>query len=114
MKYGGIVGPLLNSLRKGSGPKPDILLGQEVKTTRNDIKAFVALDAEQNTHLVISPAPESDERFSTVQAAHFSNRDSGLGCRRAEGAEVSRHLLRDRRAGSAASAFRRVLRRFAD
>lgn len=71
MKYGGIVGPLLNSLRKGSGPKPDYLLGQEVKTTRSDIKAFVALDTEQNAHLVISPAPESDERFRRFRLRTF-------------------------------------------
>lgn len=71
MKYGGIVGPLFNSLRKGSGPKADRLLGQEVKTTRGDVKAFVAIDAEQNVHLVISPAPESDERFRRFRLRTF-------------------------------------------
>lgn len=71
MKYGGIVGPLFNSLRKGSGPKADRLLGQEVKTTRSDIRAFVAIDAEQNVHLVISPAPESDERFRRFRLRTF-------------------------------------------
>lgn len=63
MKYRGIVGPLLNSLRTGSGPKPNRLVGQEIKTARTDVTAFVALDEEQNVHLVVSPAPSSDERL---------------------------------------------------
>jgi hypothetical protein len=71
MKYGGVVGPLFSSLRRGSGPKPDRLLGQEVKTTRGDIRAFVALDAGQNAHLVINPAPVSDERFRRFRLRTF-------------------------------------------
>lgn len=63
MKYRGIVGPLLQSLREGAGPKPDRLVGQEIKTTRTDVSVFVALDTDQNAHLVVSPAPASDERF---------------------------------------------------
>ena len=47
MKYASILRPLLDSLSNGRGPRPDYLLGQEVKTTRRDIKAFVALDTEQ-------------------------------------------------------------------
>src|SRR4051812_25093783 len=63
MKYRGIVGPLFNSLRTGAAPRPDRLVGQEIKTARGDVSVFVALDGEQNAHLVISPAPGSDERF---------------------------------------------------
>jgi hypothetical protein len=63
MKYRGIVGPLLTSLRAGTGPKPNRLVGQEVKTSRDDVSVFVALDSDQNAHLVVSPAPASDERL---------------------------------------------------
>lgn len=63
MKYRGIVGPLLNSLRIGGAPRPNRLVGQEIKTSRSDVSVFVALDTDQDAHLVVSPAPESDERL---------------------------------------------------
>lgn len=71
MKYRGIVGPLLNSLRAGTGPRPDRLVGQEIKTSRVDVGVFVAIDADQNAHLVVSPAPASDERFRRFDMKMF-------------------------------------------
>jgi hypothetical protein len=71
MKYRGIVGPLLRSLREGAGPKPDRLVGQEIKTTRTDVSVFIALDTDQNAHLVVSPAPASDERFRRFELKTF-------------------------------------------
>jgi hypothetical protein len=71
MKYGSVVAPLFNSLRTGGAPQQERLLGQEVKTTRKDIRVFVALDAEQNSHLVISPSPASEERFRRFQLRTF-------------------------------------------
>src|SRR4051812_24726251 len=72
MSYRGIVGPLLNSLRAGAGPKANRLVGQEIKTARKDVTVFVALDAENNAHLVVSPAPASDERFRSFALKTFS------------------------------------------
>ena len=71
MKYRGIVGPLLNSLRTGAGPRPNRLVGQEIKTSRGDVSVFVALDTDQNAHLVVSPAPASDERLRRFELKTF-------------------------------------------
>lgn len=71
MKYRGIVGPLLNSLRTGAGPKPNRLVGQEIKTTRSDVSVFVALDTAQDAHLVVNPAPASDERLRRFELKTF-------------------------------------------
>ncbi len=71
MRYRGIVGPLLTSLRAGSGPKANRLMGQEVKTSRGDVSVFVAVDSEQNPHLVVSPAPVADERFRRFELKAF-------------------------------------------
>ncbi len=71
MKYRGIVGPLLTSLRSGSGPKANRLMGQEVKTSRGDVSVFVAVDADHNPHLVVSPAPVTDERFRRFELKTF-------------------------------------------
>jgi hypothetical protein len=71
MKYGSVVGPLLASLRAGTGPEANRLVGQEIKTARGDVQTFVALDADQNLHLVISPAPQSDERFRRFRLKTF-------------------------------------------
>ena len=78
MKYRGIVGPLLNSLRTGAGPKPNRLVGQEIKTSRGDVSVFVALDADQNAHLVVSPAPASDERFRRFELKTFRHHSQRL------------------------------------
>jgi hypothetical protein len=57
--FGDIIGSLVAKLRAGAEPGTHRLLGQEVKTRRSDVLAFVAVDKEQNLHLVIHPAPQS-------------------------------------------------------
>jgi hypothetical protein len=71
MKYRGIIGPLLTSLRAGTAPKASRLMGQEVKTQRGDVSVFVAVDSEQNPHLLVSPAPVTDERFRRFELKTF-------------------------------------------
>ena len=97
MKYRGIVGPLLNSLRGGAGRSRTACVGQEIKTSRGDVSVFVALDTEQNAHLVVSPAPASDERFRRFELKTFGITRQRLVGRRAHAAEVSRYPLRGQR-----------------
>lgn len=86
MKYRGIVGPLLNSLRAGAAPKPNRLVGQEIKTSRTDTTVFVALDSEQNAHLVVSPAPASDQRLRrfALKAFGITVSDWSVSARKAQ------------------------------
>jgi hypothetical protein len=86
MKYRGIVGPLLNSLRAGAGPKSNHLLGQEVKPSRGDVSVFVAVDSEQNAHLLVSPAPVTDDRLRRFALKTFgiTVNDWSVGARPSE------------------------------
>lgn len=64
ISFGGILQPLLESLAKN--PKRDgYLAGQDVVIpARKDLRAVIALDSNNDTHLLIAPAASDDARFS--------------------------------------------------
>lgn len=72
MTYSGILRPLLESLQRGSKPRTGTLAGQELKTKRSDVGAFLAVDETGNVHFLLNPAPISDSRFSRFRLKSFS------------------------------------------
>lgn len=72
MTYSGILRPLFDSLQRGVAPRAGSLVGQELKTKRPDVSAFLSLDETGNVHFLIRPAPLGDSRFARFRLKTFS------------------------------------------
>lgn len=67
ISFGGILGPLLESLERKQR-QSGRLVGQDVVISeREDIQAIIAVDADDDVHLLISPAHSEDARFSRLE-----------------------------------------------
>lgn len=106
MTYTRILRPLFDSLRLGAAPASDALVGQEIKTRRPDVGAFLSLDNKGTVHFLISPAPVSDSKFARFRLKTFSidlrrwivARSPArvyldVSCRTGEAAELARPFL---------------------
>ena len=65
MSFGGILQPLVELLTR-SPRESGKLAGQEVVVPRKDIQAIIALDGENDIHLLITPAPDDESRLSQL------------------------------------------------
>jgi hypothetical protein len=66
ISFGGILGPLVESLER-KPRQSGRLIGQDVVISDNEnVTAIIAVDADDNIHLLISPAQDDDNRFSQL------------------------------------------------
>ena len=66
ISFGGILGPLVESLERKQR-QPGRLIGQDVVISDDEnITAIIAVDGEDNIHLLISPVHGADDRFSRL------------------------------------------------
>ena len=63
--FGGVLQPLVDMLGH-SQRTGERLVGQEVVTNDKSVRVIIALDAENDIHLLISPVPDKDSRFSKL------------------------------------------------
>jgi hypothetical protein len=67
ISFGGILQPLIESFER-SPRQAGRLVGQDViLSTRKDVQAVIALDSENDIHLLISPAAADESRFSQLE-----------------------------------------------
>ncbi len=64
LRFGGVLQPLLNTLRRPT--KKGALSGKEVMISRKGVSAIIAIDAENDTHLLISPETGNDPRLTKL------------------------------------------------
>lgn len=64
--YNGILQPFIDVLFRNPRQKGR-LIGQEVTTPRTNVKAIIAVDGENNIHLLLSPAPNDDSQFNRLE-----------------------------------------------
>ena len=65
ISFGGILGPLVESLERKQR-QPGRLVGQDVVISESNIEAIIAVDANNDIHLLISPAQGDDSRFARL------------------------------------------------
>lgn len=65
ISFGGILQPLVDLLARNPRQNGK-LSGQEVVIPRKDVQAIIALDGENDVHLLITPAPADDSRLSKL------------------------------------------------
>ena len=71
ISFAGVLQPLLEVLGRKSVQK-DKLLGQEVVIHREDIGVIIALDSENNIHLLISTGKKEDKRLEKIELQGLS------------------------------------------
>ena len=65
INFGGILQPLVESLEKNPRQRGK-LSGQEVIISKKEVKAIIAVDSENNIHLLITPAPDKDNNLTKL------------------------------------------------
>jgi len=83
--FGGILQPLVESLEKNPR-QSGRLSGQEVVIPRKGIKAIIAVDGENDIHLLITPAPDNDKNLSKLdlRGLKVANRDWAVSGNKAQ------------------------------
>jgi hypothetical protein len=110
ISFGGILQPLIESLQHNPR-QAGRLVGQDVVVSaRKDVQAVIALDSENDIHLLIAPAAADEGRFSQLelQGLKIANREWAVG-----GRSTQQYLDITCATGSLPS-FRRPFLRFAE
>lgn len=110
MSYSGVLEPLLRSAERSAPTAEGRLTGQRVVTHRREMTAFIAVDADQNVHFLLAPAPASDERFARFNLKGLTVR----GREWAVGGETRQRYLDLTCAGGTQQAFRRPFLAFCE
>lgn len=107
--FAGVLLPLVDLVAR-QPRRSGHLAGQDVVLPRDDVRAIVALDSEDDIHLLLSPASSDDARFTRLElrGLRISDRDWSVGGRPAE-----RYLDISCETGTTPS-FRRPFLRFAE
>lgn len=64
--FGGVLQPFIDALARTPRQRGR-LIGQEILISRADVLAIIALDGEDNTHLLVSPVAGNDPRFTRLE-----------------------------------------------
>lgn len=65
LSFGGVLQPLVNLLEHNPRQE-NKLIGQEVVVTREDVEIFIALDSDNDIHLLITPSSHGKSRLSEL------------------------------------------------